>query len=684
MAIAGRARISDLARMFFAWAISTVALVLAAELVPGLQAESTGWLFVAAGVTGAFGAIVRPVLVEVVATIGWWAVATMAVCGQAVIMHLALMVVPGVVTPSFWTLVAVTWVAAAVSTALTWVVTAGTDEAFVAALRRYSGKQAQVTDPEVDGVLFVQLDGVAFPVAHWALESGVMPTLRRWVDGGSHRLLEWTVQLPCTTPASQLGILHGSCAGVPAFRWYDRQLGRLVVANRPADAALIESRASTGTGLLSDDGVSVSNLFSGDAGRSSMTMSKVGLTRGSRSTRKVVGRFTLRPDGFLRSLTRTSAEIVKERFQASQQRRRRVVPRVHRSWTFAALRAITNGVLRDLNTAIVTDEMMRGAHSIYVDYVDYDEVAHHAGLNRLESLKVLQSLDQVLSVLERVAEHAPRRYRIVVLSDHGQAQGEPFAARYGSTLGELCAELTKVDVASVGQAVESWGRVESLFDDLSDDASRGSKAAESAATRMRDRATRSEEGSAQADLVALGSGNLGLVYAKEPARLVLEDLEQRWPLLVPGLAAHPGIGFVAGMSRESGPVVIGSEGVHHLRSRRITGTDPLSGFGAHAPRVLAEALERAEAPELYVNSTVNASTLEVAAFEDLLGCHGGLGAWQDRGMLMMPTEFAPDGAPVEGAERVHVLLVTMLERLGHRRGPRPSPEAPAGAAVHTS
>ena len=38
--------------------------------------------------------------------------------------------------------------------------------------------------------------------------------------------------MPCTTPASQLGILHGSCAGVPAFRWYDRELGRILVANK--------------------------------------------------------------------------------------------------------------------------------------------------------------------------------------------------------------------------------------------------------------------------------------------------------------------------------------------------------------------------------------------------------------------------------------------------------------------
>ena len=78
-------------------------------------------------------------------------------------------------------------------------------------------------------------------------------------------LREWTPQLPCTTPASQMGILHGTVDGIPAFRWYDRELGRVLVANRPADARIIEARAQHGRGLLVDDGVSISNLFTGDA-----------------------------------------------------------------------------------------------------------------------------------------------------------------------------------------------------------------------------------------------------------------------------------------------------------------------------------------------------------------------------------------------------------------------------------
>jgi hypothetical protein len=74
-----------------------------------------------------------------------------------------------------------------------------------------------------------------------------------------------------------------------------------------------------------------------------------------------------------------------------------------------------------------------------------------------------------------------------------------------------------------------------------------------------------------------------------------------------------------------------------------------------------------ESPDLYVNSLVDATTLDVAAFEDLVGAHGGLGGWQDRGMLLVPTELAsclPEH--VEGADELHRTLVRMLRHCGHR------------------
>jgi len=181
--------------------------------------------------------------------------------------------------------------------------------------------------------------------------------------------------------------------------------------------------------------------------------------------------------------------------------------------------------------------------------------------------------------------------------------------------------------------------------------------------------------------VVLGSGNLGLVYARERERLTLEDVMERWPRLVPGLAAHPGIGFVALLSRSDGPVAIGADGSRVLATGEVNGVDPMADFGTHAARMLLAAVEMPEAPDVYVNSSVDPSSGEVSAFEDLVGCHGGLGGWQDHAMLLAPVGVVPPGTRIERAEQVYALLVGLLESLGHRASLRPAGAAQQDADV---
>src|SRR5262245_4376739 len=261
------------------------------------------------------GALARPVLVAASAAIGWVAVLLLAVVGQALVLALVLQAIPGVHVSDFWVVLAAAWIASVASTILAWLFTSGTPEAFTAALvRRARRRRNQLDDPEVPGVVFVQLDGVPFPLLQLGLLGSTLPTLARWVRQKGYRPIEWTPRLPATTPASQLGILHGRIDGIPAFRWYDRELGRQLVAPRRTDAEVIEQRASNGEGLLAGGGVSVSNLFSGDAERSVLTMSRIDVGRGSVGTRRRVAWYLARPDGFAGSLSGAVAEIVRERF----------------------------------------------------------------------------------------------------------------------------------------------------------------------------------------------------------------------------------------------------------------------------------------------------------------------------------------------------------------------------------
>jgi hypothetical protein len=177
-------------------------------------------------------------------------------------------------------------------------------------------------------------------------------------------------------------------------------------------------------------------------------------------------------------------------------------------------------------------------------------------------------------------------------------------------------------------------------------------------------------------VIVLGSGNLGLIYLRGDRRWTLQDLDAQWPRLVSGVAEHPGVGFVAGIDGEGVPWAIGADGRQNLASGEVEGTDPLAPFGPFAPRLLLRAVLLAEAPDLYVNSTVHPVTNDVNAFEGLVGSHGGLGGWQDNALLFGPADLMA-GLPehIEGADQLHQVLVGMLEASGQRRTPAAEPTA---------
>jgi len=662
-------RTGDLVRLVVVWVGSALTLEVTALVLPDLSAPSVWAWFAATAIAAVAGLFVRPVLVAVSARIGWVMVVLAGLLGQALVLYISFRLVPGI-DETFLSAFIAAWVVSLVSLLLSFLLTAGNDDAYAAKLARRH-KPAVLDDPEVEGVVFVQMDGVPFPVLRWAVQAGAVGTIRRWVTSGDYVLHEWTPQLPCTTPASQQGILHGTIDRVPAFRWYDRELGRLLVANRPADAAVIEERASDGLGLLADGGLSLSNLFTGDAPRSMMTMSRVSLSRGTGRSRSTVARYVTDPEGLTRGILRAFGEIAKERFQARRQVRRDLVPRTHRGWDFAGLRAATNVLTRDLNTSVIAEELAQGTRSIYVDYVDYDEIAHHAGIFRPESLASLDGLDRVLATLEKLAAKAPRKYHIVVVSDHGQSQGEPFASAYGIDLGTLCSQLMAERVDTVQADVEGWGRAGAVAGDVAGDGLSGRVAAKAAA-RAAEEVDGSVPGTDAADISVIGSGNLGLLYVHGPERLLLETIEERWPMLVPGLVEHEGVGFVAAMDAEGHRIVIGSAGRHDLDTGVVTGTDPLAPFPDHAAEVLARAMALKEAPDLYLNSTLDPNTLDIAAFEPLVGAHGGLGGWQDRAVLLVPKdlEHLVPQEQILGADHLHRVLVSMLEAAGQRTDPR--------------
>jgi hypothetical protein len=326
--------------------------------------------------------------------------------------------------------------------------------------------------------------------------------------------------------------------------------------------------------------------------------------------------------------------------------------------------------------------MSKGAPVIFCDFVDYDEVAHHAGPLRPEAMESLEGLDRVLGTLHRLADSAARRYEIVVLSDHGQSQGATFRQRYGETFEDVVTKLVHLPdddgdpSADGGSNAEEWGRVNVLLTGMAHQRGvKGAAVRACAPEQRRDRLGAGRPASPDQPVVTVASGNLAMIYLTgQPHRLTLEDLDDLHPDLVPGLVRHPGVGFVVVESAIDGPVALGEIGRHRLRDGHVDGIDPLLRYGPHAARDLLDHQGIAHVGDVVAVSRLDRGTEEVAAFEELVGSHGGIGGWQTEAVLVYPATWHREHDDIRGPDAVYRQLVGWLDELGLRAAPSAEPE----------
>jgi hypothetical protein len=170
------------------------------------------------------------------------------------------------------------------------------------------------------------------------------------------------------------------------------------------------------------------------------------------------------------------------------------------------------------------------------------------------------------------------------------------------------------------------------------------------------------------ELVVCASGNLGLIYfPRLPGRVSLEQIDKTWPGLVEGLINHPGVGVIMGHSQARGSVALGKDGSHYLASDEVEGVDPLAQYGEHALTGMRRVDGMSNCPDLVAVSLLDAATDEVAAFEELIGSHGGLGGAQTSPFILHPAEWTID-EPIIGAEAVYRQIRKWLSGVGIELG----------------
>ena len=632
--------------LLVSWFATGVALMVAAWALPGVDIKSFWAALGIAAIVAALNAVIPPVLAALRLPLTLVLGFLLVLIADALILEIAadLSVTDGVfdVDNFGWALLAA-FIVAAVSIVLA-VLLGSDDMGSLRTSQRIAKRQGIIASTDVPGIVYLEIDGLAKPVLQRAMRDGNAPNMARWARE-THSLAEWETDLSSQTGASQAGILLGSNEDISAFRWVEKETATTMTCSAPADCAELERRLGTGIGLLVEGGASRGNLLSGEAEDVILTVSRMEEEKKSNPGYRA---FFANGDNATRTLVLFGWEVILEWVAALRAIRRDVQPRGHRGGIYPLMRGALCVFVRDLIVSGVLTDIMRGRPAIYATFSSYDEVAHHSGLERADTLEALRKLDDHFGQIERACHYAPRPYEIVVLSDHGQTQGATFKQRNGYGLDELVERsLAQGDVSGI-----SGGDEQSSMVGLAVGEATG-KTQKKAKNDVSDR-----------DVVVMGSGNLGLVYLmEERRRLTLEEIEERHPELIPALRAHPHVGWLLVRSSEHGAVALGANGTHYLAQGRVEGDDPLAHFSPHAPQHLLRTDGFAHVGDIMVGSFYDPDLDEGCAFEELISFHGGIGGLQTRPFILHPKELEVPPGPILGAASVHGILAGWRRQL---------------------
>jgi uncharacterized membrane protein YvlD (DUF360 family) len=633
----------DPVRLVVAWVVSALGVLIAALILPGVHVHGLGGALLVAAIVAVLNAIVPPIIaaLRLPFTVGLGFLLVLAV--DAWMLKAASDISPSAIeVDSYgWAFLAAV-VAAAASIVLSIVLGVDDDDTYtLRVIQRIARRSGDRVVTDVPGIIYLEIDGLGLPVLRRAMRDGNAPCMAAWLADGSHRLVEWETDLSSQTGASQAGILLGSNDDIPAFRWVEKERGVVMACSAPADCAEIERRHATGRGLLVGGGSSRGNLLSGEADETILTVSRISAEK---SANPGYRGFLANGYNVTRALVLFVWEVILERVASARAVRRDVRPRGHRGGVYPFLRGAMCVVVRDLIVYGVLTDMMKGRPAVYATFSSYDEVAHHSGLERSDTLEALRKLDRQFGRIDAARRFAPRPYEIVVLSDHGQTQGATFKQRNGYGLDDLVRRSVEgADVTAAADGDEQSAMAGLALGEATGRAVKDDEPGEDMSNR---------------EAIVLGSGNLGLVYLmEEKRRLTLEELDERHPRLIAALRNHPHVGWILVRSSEHGPVVLGEGGARYLVDDRVEGVDPLAPFSPTAARHLLRTDGFEHVADIMVGSFYDPVLDEGCAFEELISFHGGLGGIQTQPFILYPADLpAPDG-PIIGAAAVHGLLL---------------------------
>jgi uncharacterized membrane protein YvlD (DUF360 family) len=657
-------------QLLVALSITLLSLVVLDALLPGFSLQNARSALVGILVLGALNFAILPVAIRITLPFDFLTLGVLPLVLNGLAVLVVSMLVKGFEVHNVITGILISFGLAFNNMLITssYVFRKQRDEMQYSELARLSPKNDGVeTTP---GFIMLEIDGLAEPVLRQAIEQGYMPTLAAWLKSGTHRLVCWETSLPSQTSSMQAGILHGSHYNIPAFRFYDRQRNRVLVSNNPNYAPDILKPILNGKGLLREHGYSLNNWATGDAEQIILTFTA--LEEDVVKQSKQLYAFFARAFIMQQMLMSMVGDVIIEMMEAWRQKIHNVQPRIERRFPYPLVRSVTTRLLPYLNSQLIVSKLFEGIDSSYVTFLNYDEVAHHSGIDRAETFQILRQMDDTIRFITGANRHLKRSYEFVILSDHGQSMGTTFRQRYGETLAQLVATLVGDDKKSAkgsGTSSEGIDYISMLLSALVASSKwtsgivnrllRGQISDNGKVElRVEYKSTNGKDSKPSLKSAVCASGNLAHVYFTEHNNgMTMEEINSAYPEVMKTLVNHPGISFAAMRSEQHGAVAIGKRGMYVLETNEVQGENPLRDFGEHAPEHVKTLMTYPNSGDIVVNSLYNTQTGEVAAFEELVGSHGGLGGTQNQPFLLYPASLgAVEPDQLVGAPSIYELV----------------------------
>lgn len=656
-------------RFLIIFLINSAGIFLLSRMVNGVSFQSFWTAMLVVIIFGALNAVLWPLLSRFALPLTVITLGLSSLILNGIILGIVAIIIPGFIITDIFSAIVFVFGVTVVNTIISQLLAIDDDEAYYRNVVKKQAKNfSQNSKNSKPGIIFIQIDGLSHSVFVRAMRSGDLPNLSRWIREDGYRLERWETDWSSQTGASQAGILMGNNKNIPSFRWYDKKLKKSFTVGNPFSVKEIEKSLSTGKGLLAKNGVSRGNLFSGDAQHTLMTLSTIG-KKDERGMGHAYYAYFLNPYNLPRTLILFFIDVFREIKSQISQERRKVWPRLtHHKLTYPFLRAFMTVVQRDVLIQTVIADIYEGRDVVYADLAGYDEVSHHTGPERHETLAVLRDIDKQIERLTLAIKDQDKPYNIVVLSDHGQTQGATYFEKTGITLDELIQSAIGKDVKIKSDLdnTEDANYLNATALEITKSGGIIGKSVEKISKNKIDKIKKPSKFKNE-DVIVLASGNLGLVYfTKHTKRLTYEEMEKTYPGLMDKVLADPLIGFIFVDSKKHGGIVLGKNGKYILNKDKIIGSNPLKNYGKNAAMHIKRTHTFTNTPDIMINSIYDPILDEACAFEEKLGSHGGLGGPQSYPFILFPSSWEYPSSHIISAENIHKLMKGWMKKQGQK------------------